>query len=544
MKKFYAYIRVSTIKQGEKGSSLQEQRDAIERYAQKSQLLISAWYEEQETAAKRGRTIFRRMLTQLKKGGSHGLVMHKIDRGARNLADWAELASLIDHGIEVHFAHEGTDLKSRGGRLAADIQAVVAADYIRNLRDEVKKGIYGRLKQGLWPFNAPIGYKNNGGGAVKSIDPVQGPLVRKAFTLYTTGHYSMRSLCAHMNDAGLRSCYGRPLSLPAFGKLLQNTFYYGLLEIKGQTYLGIHEPLIDKQLFDRARLVAEGKAATPTRERVKREFALRGMVKCSICTHSLYGELQKGNTYYRCHSQSCKGTSFRESDLVFEVLRPFTYISLLPDLPKMLAAGFEKARTERLAIIKSQVHNLQLRIGQVEAKQDKLTDIYIEGSLDAESYQRRRSALHNERLALIGEVEAVQKKDDSDERQQEFFELLKALQTLPFSDNSHFKRDVVKTVISNFSVNQKTVELQRSEGFEALANIVGVSCGALELTPSRKQRRSVTLSDRLLPIASICPICSQDHLVNIEVAIQNNIPKLVSAIRNDTSLDGSIFKIG
>ena len=51
---------------------------------------------------------------------------------------------------------------SRG--LTADIQAVIAADYVRNLREECKKGIDGRLKQGLTPWAAPIGYLDQGGG--------------------------------------------------------------------------------------------------------------------------------------------------------------------------------------------------------------------------------------------------------------------------------------------------------------------------------------------------------------------------------------------
>jgi hypothetical protein len=41
----------------------------------------------------------------------------------------------------VHFANDSLDLNTRGGRLSADIQAVVAADYIRNLREEAKKGV-------------------------------------------------------------------------------------------------------------------------------------------------------------------------------------------------------------------------------------------------------------------------------------------------------------------------------------------------------------------------------------------------------------------
>ena len=54
----------------------------------------------------------------------------------------------------MYFAGDGLDLTSRSGRLAADIQAVVAADYVRNLREETKCGILRRLEQGLYPMRA------------------------------------------------------------------------------------------------------------------------------------------------------------------------------------------------------------------------------------------------------------------------------------------------------------------------------------------------------------------------------------------------------
>ena len=85
-------------------------------------------------------------------------IIHKIDRSARNLKDWSDLGEMIDSGIQVHFVNESLDLHSRGGRLSADIQAVVAADYIRNLREETRKGFYGRIKQGVYPLPAPLGY--------------------------------------------------------------------------------------------------------------------------------------------------------------------------------------------------------------------------------------------------------------------------------------------------------------------------------------------------------------------------------------------------
>ena len=50
MRKYFGYVRVSTTKQGEQGSSLQEQRAAIEAYAARHHLKIFEWFEEQDAA--------------------------------------------------------------------------------------------------------------------------------------------------------------------------------------------------------------------------------------------------------------------------------------------------------------------------------------------------------------------------------------------------------------------------------------------------------------------------------------------------------------
>jgi DNA invertase Pin-like site-specific DNA recombinase len=118
MQQYFGYIRVSTPKQGEKGVSLQEQKSAILNYARRFGLEISQWFEELETAAKRGRSVFTPMLRLLRQKKARGVIIHKIDRSARNLKDWADLGEMIDAGIEVHFANESLDLNTRGGRLS------------------------------------------------------------------------------------------------------------------------------------------------------------------------------------------------------------------------------------------------------------------------------------------------------------------------------------------------------------------------------------------------------------------------------------------
>ena len=170
MNSYFGYVRVSTAKQGE-GVSLEAQKEAIEAYPARNDFTISDWFEEKETAAKQGRPVFNSMVKALRQRKALGLVVHKIDRSARNFRDWARIGELADQGFDIRFATETLDFQSRGGRLSADIQAVIAADYIRNLREETRKGIEGRLKQGLYPFGAPIGYLDNGKGKPKTPDP-------------------------------------------------------------------------------------------------------------------------------------------------------------------------------------------------------------------------------------------------------------------------------------------------------------------------------------------------------------------------------------
>src|SRR6185312_3684708 len=190
MKQYFAYTRVSTVRQGEHGVSLQEQKSEIERDARQKGLVISEWFEERETAAKFGRTLFTQLMMRLRRKEAAGVVIHKIDRSARNLRDWADIAQLVDDGVEVHFTRESVDMQSSSGRLSADVQAVVAANYIRNLREETIKGLYGRLKKGIYPLPAPLGYLNQGSGKPKTIDPERGPFIKQAFELYASRSHS------------------------------------------------------------------------------------------------------------------------------------------------------------------------------------------------------------------------------------------------------------------------------------------------------------------------------------------------------------------
>ncbi|HXA18938.1 MAG TPA: recombinase family protein [Thermoanaerobaculia bacterium] len=308
--RFFGYLRVSTPKQGE-GVSLLTQREEIARFAARKGFLIVGWFEEKETAAKRGRPVFGEVLKRLRKGEADGLIVHKVDRSARNLKDWADLGELIDQGIPVYFAGEGIDMNTRSGRLAADIQAVVAADYIRNLREEAKRGIEKRLEQGFFPSPAPVGYLDRGAGKAKEIDPERGPLVRLAFTWYATGDYTLQKLVALLYGLGLRNRAGAKVTIAGLSVLLRNPFYMGYMHLRkrNKLYPGLHVPIVSKDLFFEVQSRLKSRVWPRP---LKHRFKYSRMFACGTCGRSLVGSERKGYVYYRCSTMTCPTVSVRE----------------------------------------------------------------------------------------------------------------------------------------------------------------------------------------------------------------------------------------
>ncbi len=468
MKKVFGYIRVSTVKQGT-GVSLQEQKEAIIRYAEKNNLNIIQWFEELETAAKQGRPLFTKMMKLLRSGKAAGAIIHKIDRSARNLKDWAALGDLIDEGIEVHFAHESLDMDTRGGRLAADIQAVIASDYIRNLREEAIKGLYGRLKQGIYPFGAPIGYINNGGGNVKTIDPILGPLILKAFELYATEKYNLFELAKKMHALGLRNTNNKAVSKTTLSKILNNSFYVGVMIIKGKPFNGNHEPLVPAFLFNQVRSILQGKTNTKS---FKHSYIFRRIIKCGSCNYSLIAEAKKGHIYYRCHTQECPTTKTIRED---RVIGPLMSIMSSIQLDKIETNTLEQLLEEvKLNWISSQTKlsdTLRMQEQKVSQKLERLTDAYIENILDKEAYNIKKGQLMIELKEYQGKnKDLTSQKESIFRKANNYLEFLKTLLSTFNSGIIDEKRKIVKIITSNLSFSENQLSVVMKSPFIELAN--------------------------------------------------------------------------
>lgn len=468
-KRYFSYIRVSTQRQGQTGTSLVEQQAAIERHARMWNLNIIKRFEERETAAKQGRPVFLEMIKSLRQRGADGVIIHKIDRSARNLKDWADLGALIDSGIEVHFANEGLDLNSRGGRLSADIQAVVASDYIRNLREETKKGIYGRLRQGLYPFPAVIGYVDKGAGKPKEPHPVNAPLIRQAFELYATGQWGQIGLLQEMSRRGLRSKHGKPISLGGLSLILHNPFYMGLIKIEktGEFFSGVHTPIVAKALFDQVQAVLEGKNIRKT---ARHFFVFRRQIRCAKCRHSFIPERQKGHVYYRCHTPQCRRGTLREEVIETPFLDILENLRFSDEENKMLRAEIYRQEDQFASEVDLREKELKVRLEKARERLSSLTDWAIDQVFDRETYLYKKNEL------ILEEKEILQQLDNNSRTASEVVSEIENILELANSarlsyeiGNDDEKRDLVKSIVSNFEVSDEKVLVRLNLPFQLIA---------------------------------------------------------------------------
>jgi len=486
MKPCFGYIRVSTQKQGE-GASLEAQKDAITVFASRNELSVTKWFEEKETAAKHGRPIFTQMLNLLKQGKATGLIMHKIDRSARNPRDWLDISDLSDAGVDIHFATESLDFRSRGGRLTADIQAVIAADYIRNLREECIKGMTGRLKQGLFPWGAPPGYLNQGGGKPKVPCPKTAPLIKFLFELYATRQYSYVTLLDEIHRRGLRNTRGGRLTLCGLGNILQNPFYIGLMFIKstGQTYEGIHEPIVPVTTWKRVQDIRAERSGPKT---TRHNHMFQGVFRCGLCDNPMVPEKQKGHVYYRCKRKSCPTKTVREEVLETAVVSELEQLQLTACAAKKVV---EAKVPDTIATLEEQRTATSLQIADEERRLDRLEDLLIDGALGKEAFNRKRHTIQLRLMELRNRLTTMPDCAAAEAYQEQLAELRKSLALLYENANRAEKRMIIENVWPNRTVSGKMPGFKPYSWVTKVENDVTLLLGAQE----RDRDRTCTTQD-------------------------------------------------
>jgi len=288
------YARVSSKEQEREGFSIPAQKKLLNDYAKAKDISVVRTFTDIETAKSSGRAQFGKMLEFLSADGDARLILvEKTDRLYRNFRDYVRLEDL---DVEIHLVKEN-EVISKDSRSHAKfihgIKVLMAKNYIDNLSEEVKKGLREKAEQGEWPQQAPLGYINNKTTHLVEPDPQRAPLIKRLFELYATGQYSLSKVRERIDAEGLKGRSGKHVSKSKVESILKNPIYYGEFVWKGDRYQGIHEPLIDRELFDKVQNELQRNGKPKSRKGI---FAFAGLLRC---------EARRGSATSRTSGRKC-----------------------------------------------------------------------------------------------------------------------------------------------------------------------------------------------------------------------------------------------
>ncbi|MBI3046423.1 MAG: recombinase family protein [Candidatus Harrisonbacteria bacterium] len=483
---YIIYCRKSSEAEDRQVQSIDSQESELLCLAKKDSLNVIKIYKESMSAKAPGRPIFEEMLKFIEKKNNCGLLVWKLDRLARNALDGGKVSWFMDRGLITEIkTPEKVFRNISDDKFMMSLDFGIAKKYVDDLSVNVKRGIRAKLEKGGWPGIAPFGYLNDKSNQTIIIDPKYSLVIKRIFELFATEKYTPKELADILYEDGYRPKSGQKISKSTIYFILRNPFYYGVMLKQGIYYRGNHEPLISKDLFDKANEILGGNNKS---KKKKNCFPLRGFMNCDVCGCLLTATLQKGKYIYYyctngkgiCNQRNKHLTSKDAENLISKLLQKLQFDEKLVELA--FEADKEKYKVEYDRSEKMEEMRLK-ELNSVKDKKNRLLDTYISGIISKEVYESKMRELQNEVVSLETKTNENDQKDviTFEQMRNAFFKAQTAAKVFKFAKNEE-KRELLNNLLSNCKIrNQKIASFTFKNGYQELATISSKPTTLLEM---------------------------------------------------------------
>jgi len=287
------YTRVSTDQGLEQDfNSLDAQYDASQAYirsqAHAGWTLIRTRYEDGGfSGGNTDRPALQRLLADIRAGKIDVIVVYKVDRLTRSLADFAKLVELFDqHSVSFVSVTQQFNTTTSMGRLTLNV-LLSFAQFEREVTSErIRDKIAASKRKGLWVGGmVPLGYDTR--ERKITVNKSEAATVRTIFRSYLKLG-SLNLLMAELRKRGIvtkkrllksgKTVGGIPFTGGPLAHLLRNRFYIGEVVFKGETLPGEQPAIIDRKLFDAVQAKLDAQRRNHNQMRTSSEAILAGLL--------------------------------------------------------------------------------------------------------------------------------------------------------------------------------------------------------------------------------------------------------------------------
>lgn len=255
-------------------NSLDAQREACEAYieSQKSEgwKLVKTRYDDGGlSGGTMNRPALETLLEHVRAGKIDIIVVYKVDRLTRSLADFAKIVEILDdQGASFVSVTQAFNTTTSMGRLTLNVLLSFAQFEREVTAERIRDKIAASRKKGLWMGGpVPLGYDVRNKKML--INAKEAETVQLLFKLYLDLD-TVRDVKAEADRRGYktkeqtystgRTVGGCPFTRGRLYHLLKNPLYIGRVKHKDTTYPGQHEGIIDQELWDNVQAKLEGRA--------------------------------------------------------------------------------------------------------------------------------------------------------------------------------------------------------------------------------------------------------------------------------------------
>ena len=198
---------------------------------------------------------------------------------------------------------------------------------------------------------APYGYAYAADGTGLEIVPAQAEVVRRIFAEYVAGR-SLTGIAQGLHHDRIETKKGVLWRQSTVSGIVRNPVYIGKVKYKDELFDGVHEPLVDPELWEEA---AQLIAAKPTKRgrppKQKRHLFTGGFLRCAVCGDALCPRTrpESGYEFYECNGRihGCKTGAIRRADIDGAVLAHFEQTVLDVEATREQIDGGNAAQARR-----------------------------------------------------------------------------------------------------------------------------------------------------------------------------------------------------
>ncbi len=342
------YARKSTEQDERQALSIDSQIKEMMSLAERENLTIKEIRRESHSAKNSGcRPVYNELILDVRSGKFSGILTWAPDRLSRNAGDLGAIVDLMDQGhlkeIRTHGQRFTNSPNEKFLLMILCSQAKLEND---NRGINVKRGQKTKVEMGMRPCMAPLGYLQIMDGRSRRsktiVDSERAPIIKDIFEYVAYGHASGRDILKWINNnTNFKTRKNKPVALSMVYNMLRNPFYYGEFEYpknSGKWYHGLHEPLITKELFDKAQ---EKLDQAPTAKSWNAKvFDYTKLFQCGVCGSGVtaqekFKKIKDGSmrryVYYNCTgglNRECKQPYIREEELQSQLLELIDQVNL------------------------------------------------------------------------------------------------------------------------------------------------------------------------------------------------------------------------